>query len=140
MLWPQGVQHDNVLLFLSDAAPYMVKSVKAIQALSYSKMVHVTCIEHGVHCMTEEIRSYFNIVDQLISNVKNVFLQAPSRFCIFTNEAPDIPMPPKPILTRWGTWLNAAYYYCENYEVIKNIINKLDKNDASSIKKSKDKV
>lgn len=31
MLWPQGVQHDNVLLFLYDAALYMVKSGKAIQ-------------------------------------------------------------------------------------------------------------
>ncbi|VVC24286.1 Hypothetical protein CINCED_3A019244 [Cinara cedri] len=40
LLWPQGVQHDKVLLFLSDAAPYMVKSEKAIRAF-YSKMVCV---------------------------------------------------------------------------------------------------
>jgi len=137
ILWPQGVHHDNVLLFLSDAAPYMVKSGKAIQAL-YSKMIHVTCIVHGFHRVAEEVRSYFNIVDQLISSVKKVFLKAPSRSRIFKNEAPDIPMPPQPILTRWGTWLDAANYYCENYEVIKNIINKLDENDASSIKKAKD--
>jgi len=137
LLWPQGVHHDNVLLFLSDAAPYMVKSGKAIQAL-YSKMIHVTCIVHGFHRVAEEVRSYFNIVDQLISSVKKVFLKAPTRFRIFKNEAPDIPMPPQPILTRWGTWLDAANYYCENYEVIKNIINKLDENDASSIKKAKD--
>jgi len=67
-----------------------------------------------------------------------VFLKAPSRSRIFKNEAPDIPMPPQPILTRWGTWLDAAKYYCENYEAIKNSINKLDENDASSIKKAKD--
>uniref|UniRef100_A0A2S2NDW7 DUF659 domain-containing protein n=1 Tax=Schizaphis graminum TaxID=13262 RepID=A0A2S2NDW7_SCHGA len=137
LLWPQGVLHDNVLLFLSDAAPYMVKSGKAIQAL-YSKMVHVTCIVHGFHRVAEEIRSYFNTVDQLISSVKKVFLKAPFRTRIFKTEAPDTPMPPKPILTRWGTWLEAANYYCEYYEVIKNIINKLDENDASSIKKAKD--
>jgi len=65
-------------------------------------------------------------------------LKAPSRTRILKNEAPDIPMPPKPILTRWGTWLDAAKYYCENHEVIKNIINKLDENDVSSIKKAKD--
>jgi hypothetical protein len=28
--WSQGIIHDNVLLFLSDAAPYMVKVGKAI--------------------------------------------------------------------------------------------------------------
>lgn len=136
MLWPQGVQHENVLLFLSDAAPYMVKSGKAIQALN-TKMVHVTCIVHGFHRVAEEVRSYFNIVDQLISNVKKVFLKTPSRTRIFKNEAPDIPMPPQPVLTRWGTWLEAANYYCENYDVLKNIINKLDENDASSIQNQK---
>ena len=25
ILWPDGIRHDDVLLFLSDAAPYMVK-------------------------------------------------------------------------------------------------------------------
>ncbi|KAL4097517.1 hypothetical protein QTP88_022289 [Uroleucon formosanum] len=93
---------------------------------------------HGFHRVAEEVRSYFNIIDQLISSVKKAFLKAPTRSRIFKNEAPDIPMPPQPILTRWGTWLDAANYYCENYEVIKNIINKLDENDASSIKKAKD--
>ena len=100
-------------------------------------MVHVTCIVHGFHRVAEEVRSYFNTVDQLIFSVKKVFLKVPSRSRIFKIEAPNIPLPPQPILTRWGTWLNAAYYYCENYEVIKNIINKLYKNDASSIKKAK---
>jgi hypothetical protein len=38
------------------------------------------------------------------------------------------------ILTTWGTWLDAAKYYVENYEVIKNILNKLDENNASNIK------
>uniref|UniRef100_A0A2S2QTK9 DUF659 domain-containing protein n=1 Tax=Sipha flava TaxID=143950 RepID=A0A2S2QTK9_9HEMI len=101
LLWPQGVQHDGVLLFLSDAAPYMVKSGKEIQTL-YSKLVHVTCIVHGFHRVAEEVRSYFNTVDQLISSVKKVFLKAPSRTRIFKNEVPDISIQPQPISTRWG--------------------------------------
>jgi hypothetical protein len=125
LLWPQGVQHDSVLLFLSDAALYMVKSGKSIQA-PYSKMVHVTCIVHGFHRVAEEVCSYFNTVDQLISNVKKIFLIAPSRTRVFKNEAPNISMPPQLILTRWETWLDAVKYYCENYEVIKNIFNNPD--------------
>jgi len=37
LLWSEGIKHDNVLLFLSDAAPYMVKAGKNIKAF-YSKM------------------------------------------------------------------------------------------------------
>jgi len=32
LLWPGGIQYDNVLLFVSDAAPYMVKAGKSIQS------------------------------------------------------------------------------------------------------------
>ena len=31
LLWPEGIKHDNVLLLVSDAAPYMVKAGKAIK-------------------------------------------------------------------------------------------------------------
>jgi len=41
LLWPNGVQHDKVLLFLSDAAPYMVKVGEAIE-IFYSKTIHIT--------------------------------------------------------------------------------------------------
>jgi len=33
ILWPEGVRHGDVLLFLSDAASYMVKSGDAIKNL-----------------------------------------------------------------------------------------------------------
>jgi len=47
LLWPDDIRHDDVLLFLSDAAPYMVKAGKTVGAL-YSKMVHITCLAHSV--------------------------------------------------------------------------------------------
>ncbi|KAL4154033.1 hypothetical protein QTP88_001866 [Uroleucon formosanum] len=64
-----------------------------------------------------------------------VLEKAPSRVQIFKEHAPNILLPPQPVLTRWGTWLTAAFYYCEHFGTIKNIITKLDKNDATSIKK-----
>jgi len=36
----------------------MVKAGKTIGAL-YSKMVHVTCLAHGVHRVAEEIKGQF---------------------------------------------------------------------------------
>jgi len=74
LLWPNGVLHDNVLLFLIDAAPYMVKATNSLKAL-YSKMVHVTCLEHALYCVAEKIRGSFKNVDELISNAKKVFLK-----------------------------------------------------------------
>lgn len=54
--------------------------------------------------------------------------------------APGIPLPPEPIITRWGTWLNAVNYYCEHFLHIKNVILQLDSNDALAIKHAKQLV
>ncbi|KAE9543713.1 hypothetical protein AGLY_002109 [Aphis glycines] len=129
ILWPTGIKHDMVLLFLSDAAPYMVKAGQSLSSL-YSKMIHVTCLAHDLNRVSEEIRGQFSEVDQFISNAKKIFLKAPSRVDTFKTMAPGIPLPPQPIVTRWGTWLTAALYYCEHFPIIQAIINQFDKEDA----------
>jgi hypothetical protein len=72
----------------------------------------------------------------LISNVKKIFLKASLRVEKFKQEAPSLPLPPTPVLTRWGTWLDAAMYYCENYSTVEKIVSELDSNEASSSIKS----
>jgi len=134
LLWPNDVLHDNVLLFLTDAAPYMVKAANSLKAL-YSKMVHVTCLAHAHHRVAEKIRGSFKKVDELISNAKKVFLKAPSRIQIFKDEAPAVPLPPTPVITRWGTWLDAAVYYADHVTDIRKVFNKLDPEDAVAIQK-----
>ncbi|KAL4103964.1 hypothetical protein QTP88_019279 [Uroleucon formosanum] len=119
-----------------DAAPYMVKAANAIKAF-YSKMIHLTCIAHGLHRTSEKIRSLFPKVDELIANMKKVFLKAPARVELFKKEAPDVPLPPSPIITRWGTWLEAAINYCEYFKPILNIVQQLSAEDAISIGKVK---
>jgi len=135
LLWSEGIRHDDVLLFVTDAAPYMIKAANSLKAL-YSKMVHVTCLAHAHHRVAETIRGKFNNVDGLVSNVKKVFLKAPSRLEIFKTEASGIPLPPVPIITRWGTWLEAAFYYSDNFTTIQNVFSKLNPDDAVSIEKS----
>lgn len=137
ILWPQGIKHDNILLFLSDAAPYMIKAGRGIKII-YSKMEHVSCLAHGLHRVAEEIRKNFPKVDQLISNVKKIFLKCPSRVQYFREKAPNIPLPPQPVLTRWGTWIIAAVYFCEHFEILKDIISGLNRDDATSIEKAQD--
>jgi hypothetical protein len=71
-LWLRGIKYDNILLFLSDAMPYMVKASKSIEIM-YSKMEHVTFLAHGLHRVAEEVRKYFPKVDLIIFNVKDFF-------------------------------------------------------------------
>lgn len=49
-------------------------------------------------------------------------------------------LPPEPILTRWGTWINVAIYYCENIKQIRSIVNQLNPDDAISIQMAQDRL
>ena len=139
ILWPARLENDKVLLFLSDAAPYMVKSGKALCVL-FPKMVHVTCLAHAIHRVAEDIRDAFPTVDKLIATVKKVFVKAPYRVLRFKEMAPGVPLPPEPILTRWGTWIKAALYYAQHFEVVSKVIMDLDAEAAAAISAAQELV
>ncbi|KAL4132025.1 hypothetical protein QTP88_009246 [Uroleucon formosanum] len=111
----------------------MVKAGQVLKSF-YSKMIHVTCAVHGLHRVEEEVRGQFSTVVKIISSVKKIFRKAPSRLLLFKTEAPNISLPPEPILTRWGSWIDAAVYYCENFKIIHHVIFMLDKDEAISIR------
>lgn len=73
-LWPENVKYDDVLLFVTDAAPYMVKADKAIKNL-YTKMIHLTCLAHGLHREAEEVRNQYKNVENSYPMLKNPFLR-----------------------------------------------------------------
>jgi len=45
-----------------------------------------------------------------------------------TEKCPDIPNPPKPITTRWGTWITAVEYYCTYLNEIKSAVEEFSEN------------
>lgn len=128
---------DDVLLLLTDAAPYMVKAAKALQVF-YPKLLHVTCLAHALHRVCEKITESNPKIDGLIANVKKVFLKAPSRAALFRDCAPDIPFPPQPIITRWGTWLEAVGYYAKHFENIQSVVAALDSDDSQFVKRARE--
>ena len=93
-------------------------------------MVYITYLAYG-------IRAEFPKVDVLISNMKKVFIKAPAHVELFQREAPETLLPPSLIITRWGTWLKAAVYYCGNFKTIKKDVNLLNANDTLAIGKIK---
>jgi len=47
--------------------------------------------------------------------------------------APNLALPPQPILTSWSPWLNSDFYYRDNLEIILQLNNE----DSISIKKER---
>lgn len=126
----------NVLLLSTDSVAYMLRAGQLLKAL-LPNMKHVTCLAHALHRVAEKIRSEYPDVDTLIANVKNIFLKAPYRVKIFKEKCPNVPLPPQPVITRWGTWLQAADYYAKHFESIKNVLSFLRAADAISIRNAK---
>jgi hypothetical protein len=93
---------QNTILFISDAAAYMIKTGKLLKA-QYPNMSHITCIAHALHRICEYIRDEYPDVDKLISLVKKIFLKAPHRISLYKEKMPHLPLPPNPVITRWGT-------------------------------------
>lgn len=118
LIWPQK-NEDKVLLLLTDGASYMLKSGKSLK-IFYPNMLHVTCIAHAINLLAERIRNLFPQVNKFISATKKIFIKAPSRVALYKAKL-NIPLPPEPVLTRWGTWLKAAVFYANHCENIKKV-------------------
>lgn len=89
--------------------------------------------------MAEQVRRCYPEVDALISSTKAVFLKSPKRIRKFHELCPHTPEPPQPILTRWGTWLRAGFYYHEHFEKIKDVVLSFDPKESAAINTSQKK-
>jgi len=61
-LWPDGIRHNDVLLFLTDAFLNMIKAGTTFKALNL-KMIHDKCLPHGIHRVAEDIRGKYPEID-----------------------------------------------------------------------------
>ena len=107
---------ENVLFFLTVAVPYMVKAGNALHVF-HAKMIHVTCLTHGLNRIAETIRGHHIDVDMIISSTKKVFRKYAPRVQIFKEMAPGIPLPPKPVITRWDNFIEiiiCVKYFASN--------------------------
>jgi hypothetical protein len=107
LLWEGEVKRDNILLFVTDTAPYMVKAANDLHVL-HPRVVHLTCLAQALHRVAEEIRENYPDVDNLISNMKKMFIKAPLRVQKFKQDIPSLSLPSQPVLMLWSTWLEAA--------------------------------
>ena len=71
------LQHEKVLLFVTDGAIYMKKAGTALKVI-FPKTIHVTCAAHALHRIAEECRQLFPDVDKLVASGKKIFLKSPA--------------------------------------------------------------
>lgn len=137
-LWQDSFESkvNNVLVLCTDSVAYMLSAGRNLKNY-LPEMKHVTCLAHALHRVSEQIRLEYHDVDILIANVKKVFLKAPSRVKILKDKYPHIPLPPQPVITRWGTWLEAASYYAQYFNEIKDVLSCLNSSDAITIRNAK---
>lgn len=120
-LWPQGQHREKVLLLVTDSASYMVKAAESLKPF-YPNLKHLTCLVHAIHRIAEEVRDCFPSVDKFISTTKKIFLKCPSRVAKYKEITGNAPLPPFPVITRWGTWIKAAVFFAENFFKIKEVL------------------
>ena len=58
----EGVEKDSILLFISNAAVYMVKATRTIK-IFYPKITRLTCLAHDLHRVYEQIRSIYSNIN-----------------------------------------------------------------------------
>lgn len=112
---------NNVVLFVSDAARYMIKAGAYLKVQNYN-LFHVTCIAHLIHNCAIQVKSYYEDVNSLISSIKLLLLKNKTRRRLFV----EIGMPPDVIVTRWSSWLRCSSYYAKNLPRVKEIVLNLD--------------
>ncbi|KAJ4443412.1 hypothetical protein ANN_05080 [Periplaneta americana] len=50
---------------------------------------------------------------------------------------PDVPLPPQPEITRWGTWIGAVnYFFNEHFVTVKSVVKTFSLENASSVRES----
>ena len=109
---------NNFVLLLTDAARCMTAAGRLVKGI-YPKLFHITCTTHALHNAVERIRNHYEDVSKLIATVKASVVKNKDRRGNFS----EIGSPPQPFVTRWGSWLNAAKYYAENFPKVCDIVN-----------------
>lgn len=112
------VNPRNVLMFVTDESDYMLAG-GALLKRSCPNLLHIICILHVLHHITESIQSSYPDIDKLIISMKRIFGKSPKLAQQFQKICPKIPEPPQPLLASWEAWLKAAFYYNGYFDVVK---------------------
>ena len=108
------IKREHFSLFLTDAARYMPLAGKTLKEV-YPSLMHVTCVAHLLHNCAMRVRAHFKNIDEIIVTIKAATIKNKDRNKDFHDAG--LPSPPDPVITTWATWLRAALYYSETFQL-----------------------
>lgn len=138
LFWAEGLDRGRVIAYVTDGAYYMMTAYDILRTRGFDKMMHMKCLDHRLHRVAETVRTTAPIVDTMVASVKQVFNKAPIRQEFFHDHAPGIRLPPRPSTVRWGTWLEAVFYYNVNFGAVGRVMNLLPDENVVSVMTAKE--
>jgi hypothetical protein len=75
-LYLPAVPHEKILMMVTDAATYMIKTGENLK-IFFPNLFHLTCVAYGINRVTEAVRTEYLLVNRLINNVKKKFKALP---------------------------------------------------------------
>ena len=131
-----SINYDNVLACITDGVAYMTKAVESLQ-VQLQKMIHINCLANNLNRVAEKVVELYPELNEIISLGEQVFLKAPLRREKLLTK--NLSLSPEPVITRWGTWLEATDYYLKNYETFTEFVRELE-DDTLAVNRLKELV
>lgn len=111
-IWRGDNIYPRLKLIISDQDSYMLSAVKKMkEGVVFPFINHITCVFHAVNLVCE-IQEYYSLVNLLIKEMTKFFRNAPKRKKAF-RDSTGFPLPPFPIIIRFGSWLNCVKYFLQ---------------------------
>ena len=133
ILWPSGIKYDKVSMVVTDQATYMIAAFSNLKNGAFDNLKHVTCLAHSLHRACETVRTENDLANDFISCFKRILKKSPCRIQRY-KDLTELPIPPEPIVTRWGTWLKSAEFLLTNFDKISLFIEQLEEDSLAIIK------
>lgn len=91
---------------------------------TYTNLHHITCLAHSLHRVSEALRESNQEANEFAANIKKILRKSNKNRSLYYSTNGLI-MPPFPVITRWGTFINSCVILCDNFSKIKLFINSL---------------
>lgn len=112
-------------------ARYMIAAFANLKQNTSNNLYLISCLAHSLHRVAEKIRDDHPEVNCFIADMK-VLKKSNKRINEYF-ETTNLSLPPDPSWTRWGSFITASQFYCQNFLKIKAFIKTLKTKDAAAI-------
>lgn len=123
------IANDDVVVFNTDNAAYMIKAYKAALQSLFPNSVHITCMAHVMNLVGGAFHRPFDQLNAFMLSFPQMFYHAGSRkrryLQFMTKKLPlgkKATVAPNPCATRWNSWFTAVLYHSEHFELYKDFI------------------